>query len=206
MTVDADTSSDGAANLMVTPIIHAGHWLDEQWQNTAAVNAYEGTLDSTRITGMKLDVNIHTVSTPPAGMYNYLISYFGFAIIPLQDTGDEGDPDDWSPIALPNLFLRDWGHLSAWETTGPDFTELGPALHSTRVVYRKFYNFPWGEANEDRGEVGILRYAIRLRGFTIPRNAAFCLIAGSKNSHATDTAVLAHYVAGTFGYIHRKRG
>lgn len=206
MTVDPATGTDATANLMVTPFIHSGYWLDQQMYTAMEDMAYEGTLEETIITSMKIDLQCFTVSTPPAETYLYWINYFALAVIPMIDVPEEGDPNDWSPITIPNLFVRDWGRLSAWDPALTDHSISGPALSTHRVLYRRFYAFPFGQENEIRGEISKCEFHVRLPRFRIPRNSALCLCAGVRNSHATATGVLTHVLGATFGYIHRQRG
>lgn len=197
----AAASGETSAAIGATPWLNAGHWLDSQWYSVATNYRYEGNLDATVITNASLRFDCWATNYV-AGVQLYLPFFCAIAIIPWYDLTAVGDPDYWAPTVLPNLFVRDWGHL---QVTGPAGDPPAPFIaQQPRVVHRAFAlidatDLAFGQAGR------LWTHSFKLRNILVPKTHTAFLLMGAYNTHATTAVTLGIRLSGTFGYRHLTR-
>lgn len=199
------SGSEATATTGVTLLARPADWLDKQIQQVdPLIFLPEGQVDPFTITGGSFTFNIWP--TNYAVDVQLLIPYFFWmGVINLFNDLDDGDPVNDSPIALPNLFLRDYGRQGPAEISGILAPQPGPRIPAGRILHREF-----GLVQADSTSIGanqdvIHRHRFRLKRCRIARNQALCIGYGGYDTHTTTNISLGFQIAGTFGYVHQQR-
>lgn len=188
------------------PILHAGYWLDAQMQNADPVEwQFEGELDGTYIKHLQFQLDLFT-TTSVTGVKLLIPAYIGLAIVPFYDSGAQvGNPLNWFPNNIPNLFCRDWGrwqNITLNDKVQQQADDVGPRNRG-RVLHR---HHTMVEASDQAVAGACYRpHTVRLRNFGVPADRELGVLVGAYNTHQETDVLLGYRVAGTFGYIHRRK-
>lgn len=202
-------TAEATAILAYIPFIHAGYWLDRQSRTVSEVQVdeWEGSLEAVRVVHGQWHIMVWPTNYTVTPDVQLLIPYHvGLAIVPAYDAGGVGDPNDFAPTALPNYFVRDWGHVSRSQPTSPDTTTYaGPAESAQRTLFRDA-----GFADCSDISLGFNRQAVQhhraiTKPFTLRRHDMFGLVLNAYNTDPDETMTLGFRVTGHFGYRRLRR-
>lgn len=196
------------------PFIHSGYWLDQQLRQNSTtpgdvVSQWEGELDAVRVVHARLKIHVWSSSYIAATPVTQLLAphHVAFCIIPAYDAAGVGDPNDFAPIQIPNLFVRDWGHI-ARQQISPDPTNLYPDEYyrAQRTLFRDSGftdHSSLDVANVGSDNVNVYRHVIS-KPFTLRRSDLLCFVFCAYNTYPDDVTVGLR-VTGSFGYRHYRR-
>lgn len=202
-------TTESSAILAFVPFIHSGYWLDEQqrWTGESHTTQWEGSLEAVRVVHGQWRIQLWPTNYDAGPLVQRLIPYHvGLAIVPAYDTAGVGDPNDFAPTALPNYFVRDWGHIALGQASSPDTsTYPGPAATSLRTLYRDAGIVDCSSVDLDRAPPTGYVHRCITKPFTLRRHDMFGFVLNAINTTAGDDMILGFRVTGHFGYRRYRR-
>lgn len=198
-------STEATAVLAFVPFLHAGYWLDQQL--VAETTQWEGSLEAVKVVHGQWRIQLWPVAYIEEANAQLLVPvHVGLAIVPAYDVAGTGDPNDFAPTALPNYFVRDWGHIARQQVISPDSTTYaGPAELAQRTLFRDACLIDFSDVALDRTDP--CRYVFRAitKPFVVRRHDMFGLVINAYNTHPTDQVTLGYRLTGHFGYRRLRR-
>lgn len=175
-------------------------WLDNQ------APGWEGSMDATRIVHIQAWLDIWLTDAASGGVILKLPFAWAFALINLFDGGTPaiGNPNDFTPVSLPNLFQRTFGRREQGSIS-PDSPNPSPFDDGLRVLQRGTMLIGAGTGDDLTMFVRKAYWNSR-KGFTIGRHQCLALVMNAYNTHADDNHILGARLFTHFGYRHFTRG
>jgi len=176
-------------------------WFDHQ------VDHWEGSLDATRVVHIQAWVDMWRTTAPAPSVILKLPVIWSFALINLFDGGapPQGNPNEFTPNCLPNLFQRTFGRRETGVAISPDVPNTTPFDDGVRVLQRGTALIAAGALDDTALAVHKASWRSR-KGFTIRRDQALCIVMNGYNTWGGGVQVIGFRCFAHFGYRHYRKG